>query len=349
MKLAFPKTLPLLVATLTVVATNIAIAASDNLDVLEQKAFKNAVEQVAPSVVRIETLARVGNDAMTRMTGGPTSGLIVDPSGLIVTSAAPFISAPGTILVQTPDGQRYAGKLVAVDHLRMLALLQVDAKRPLPVPQMVAYQTVRVGAWAIAVGRAYDPTKTNMAVGIVSGLDRIGNKAIQTDAATSPNNYGGPLIDIHGRVLGIIVPLSEKLGEKLDVSRYDSGIGFAIPIESIIKEVVPRLKKGSDLKPGVVGVNFGKADPNTAEPIVKAVAEDSPAAKANLQVGDRIVAVNSQPVQRVIEFRDALGTHYAGEVVTISFEHEGKRQDAKLTLAEFQPPKEKPSDHSSEN
>lgn len=321
-----------------------AIAAPQNLDTLEQKAFQKATEQVAPSVVRIETLSRVGNNELTRMTGGPTSGVVVDRNGLIITSAAPFVSKPGTILVQTPDGERYAAKLVAVDFLRMLALLQINAKKPLPMPETAPYDKVRVGAWAIAVGRAFDAAKPNMTVGIVSGLGRIGNKAIQTDAPTSPNNYGGPLVDIHGRVMGIIAPLSRNTSKKVDVGWYDSGIGFAIPIEQVIQEVLPRLKKGKDLKAGTLGVTFMKADPNTTEPIVIMAPKDSAAGKAKITSGDRIIAVNSKPVNRVIELMDALGTHYAGEVVTITVDRDGKRINTRVTLEERKI-KKKPGKH----
>lgn len=320
-------------------------AEPENLAAQEQEAFQKAVEHVAPSVVRIETLSRSGDDALTRMIGGPTSGLIVEPSGLILTSAGPFLSKPGTILVQTPDGGRYAGKLLGVDHLRMLALLKIEAPKPLPIPEMLSYKDVRVGVWAIAVGRAFDPLQTNMTVGIVSGLDRIGGKAIQTDAATSPNNYGGPLVDIHGRVLGLVVPLSQKPSETVDVEWYDSGIGFAIPIEHIMETVLPRLKKETDLKPGSLGIAFARSDPNTTEPVVVAVAENSPAAKAKIVPGDRIVAINSHPVARLVELEDVFGTFYAGDVITLTFDHDGSRQEARITLVERDVPKEKPREH----
>ena len=69
---------------------------------------------------------------------------------------------------------------------------------------------IRVGQWTIAVGRAFEGREPNMAVGVLSATDRIWGKAIQTDAAVSPNNYGGPLVDIAGRVLGVLVPLSPR-------------------------------------------------------------------------------------------------------------------------------------------
>ncbi|MGD9126458.1 MAG: trypsin-like peptidase domain-containing protein [Planctomycetia bacterium] len=318
-----------------------AVAAPKDLDAREQKAFQNAVQEVAPSIVRIETLSRVGNDELSRMIGGPTSGVVVEKDGLIITSAAPFVSKPGTVLVQTPDGQRYAAKLLGVDFLRMLALLKIDAKNPLPVPTMAPAEKIRVGNWAIAVGRAFDGTKPNMTVGIVSGLGRIGNKAIQTDATTSPNNYGGPLINVEGQVMGIVAPLSRNTSKKVDVGWYDSGIGFAVPMDQVLQDVVPRLKKGKDLKAGSLGVVFMKSDPNTSDPIVMMVPDDTAAKKAKIASGDRIVAVDGKPVNRVIELNDALGTKYAGETVTITVDRDGKRIDAKVTLEVPKPPKKK--------
>ncbi len=108
---------------------------------------------------------------------------------------------------------------------------------------------MRVGQWAIAVGRTFESAQPNMAVGILSAVDRIWGKAIQTDAAVSPNNYGGPLVDIRGRVMGILVPLSPDAdGGVAGMEWYDSGIGFAIPMEHI-PQVLPRLEKGEDLHP----------------------------------------------------------------------------------------------------
>ena len=93
-----------------------------------------------------------------------------------------------------------------------------------------------------------------MAVGIFSAKGRVWGKALQTDATVSPNNYGGPLVDIRGRVMGVLVPLSPECGRGgAGVEWYDSGIGFAIPLENI-ETVLPKLRKGQDLYTGVAGV-----------------------------------------------------------------------------------------------
>ena len=175
---------------------------------------------------------------------GPTTGLIVDPEGYIVSSAFNFSNKPTSILVRLPDGTRKPAKLVATDHVRMIVLLKIDADKPLPVCEIAPASEMRVGQWTIALGRTFEGDRPNVSVGILSAKDRIWGKAIQTDASVSPNNYGGPLVDIRGRVMGVIVPLSpESADEVAGYEWYDSGIGFAIPADHIQK-ILPRIEKG---------------------------------------------------------------------------------------------------------
>ena len=89
-----------------------------------------------------------------------------------------------------------------------------------------------VGQWTIAVGRTFNQKEPNISVGVLSATNRIWSTAIQTDAKISPANYGGPLIDSRGRVLGVLVPLSPQKqgGEIAGAEWYDSGIGFAVPL-----------------------------------------------------------------------------------------------------------------------
>ena len=139
------------------------------------------------------------------------------------------------------------------------------------VPQKCASANGR-SPWA-GPSRATAP---NLAVGILSALDRIWGKAIQTDAAVSPNNYGGPLVDIRGRVLGVLVPLSPEADDEMaGVEWYDSGIGFAVPLEHIQK-VLPRLKKGEDLYPGLAGISLKGPNLYTGEPMIAACRRNAP-------------------------------------------------------------------------
>jgi serine protease Do len=113
--------------------------------------------------------------------------------------------------------------------------------------------SMQVGQWTIAVGRTFSPEEPNVSVGVMSALDRVWGKAIQTDAKISPNNYGGALVDIHGRVLGVLVPLSPQAQQEVAGAEwYDSGIGFAVPLVDVLDRLEP-LKAGEDQHPGLLG------------------------------------------------------------------------------------------------
>src|SRR5262249_25128008 len=150
---------------------------------------------------------------------------------------------------------RFPAKLVATDRSRMLSLLKIGATDLVPIP-MASAQTVRVGHWAIALGRTFDAEQPSVSVGIVSALNRIWGRALQSDAKISPVNYGGPLIDVEGKAIGILVPLSQgEKDETAGVEWYDSGIGFAIPISDVMASV-ERLKAGKDLFAGLMGIGL---------------------------------------------------------------------------------------------
>ncbi|MEE9601811.1 MAG: trypsin-like peptidase domain-containing protein [Thermoguttaceae bacterium] len=311
--------------------------AAENIEDLEQQAFVAAVDRVAPSVVRIETLGgtqRVGNVVFG---SGPTTGLIVDADGYIVSSAFSFANRPSSILVRLPDGSRKPAKLVATDHNRKIALLKIETQRPLPVAQIAPQNEIRVGQWAIALGRTFDLEQPNMSVGIVSALDRIWGKAMQTDAAVSPNNYGGPLIDIHGRVMGLLVPLSPMSnGALAGYEWYDSGIGFAVPAEQI-QQLLPRLRSGEDLRPGIIGIALAGNNLFTGKPVIGACLAGSPADKAGLKKGDRIVEIDGRQIHRAADVKRELNSRYAGDKVAVVVLREKKRIERSLEL--MVPPK----------
>ncbi|MEQ9379958.1 MAG: S1C family serine protease, partial [Pirellulales bacterium] len=236
-----------LVLVLAVACHAFPIHAQDDLVVLEDQAMQAAVERVAPTVVRIETVGGLDRVGQVLVGTGPTTGLIVTPDGYIVSSAFNFAQKPASIVVTLPDGSRAPAALVATDHSRMITLLKVDVDETLPTPEAVPADAINIGQWAIAVGRTFPGDLPNMSVGIISAENRIWNKALQTDAKVSPSNYGGPLVDVFGRVLGMLVPLSPTgTEESAGVEWYDSGIGFAIPLEHI-EEILPRLQAGEDL------------------------------------------------------------------------------------------------------
>lgn len=294
--------------------------AQDDLHLLEEQAIRAAAERVAPSVVRIETVGGLERVGRVPVNLGPTTGLIVHEDGYILSSAFNFIQQPASILVTLPDGRRLPARVVARDHSRMLVLLHVATEQKLPVPQVAQRDEVEVGQWAIALGRTYDQPQPSLSVGIVSATNRIWGIALQTDAKVSPANYGGPLMDIRGRVLGVLVPLSpqRQAGEVAGAEWYDSGIGFAIPLWDVLPRL-PALIAGQDLYPGLLGIALKRGDIYTTPAELAAVQPGSPAYRAGLRAGDTIVEVDGQPIVRQAQLRHALAPRYAGERVHLVY------------------------------
>jgi len=315
--------------------TSAAQVPAADLESLEERAFKQAAAFVNPSIVRIETVG--GQDRVGKIiTGtGPTSGVIVSRDGLIISSAFNFIGKPSSILVTLPDGRRFPAQVVASDHLKMLTLLKIDAQN-LPVPLALPENELQVGMWSIALGRTFDLEQPSISVGIVSALGRIWGKAIQTDAKVSPINYGGPLVDINGRLMGILVPLSPgETGETAGVEWYDSGIGFAIPMQDVLK-IIPRLNTGKDLHPGLLGITLsGKGDLSDDMKLDR-VRYGSPAQQAGIKAGDTITKLDGQPVTMHSQIKQVLMSKYADEAVSLTVTREGSKEPlaVQVTLVE---------------
>jgi len=306
-------------------------AADEKLEAAEEQAFKQASALVAPSIVRIQTVGGLDRVGRVLLGTGPTTGVVVSPDGYIISSAFNFASKPASVLVQLGDGRRLPAKVIATDHLRMVTLIKINVKGLTPA-KAAPKKSFRVGKWALALGKTFDNAVPSMSVGIVSALNRVWGKAIQTDAKVSPVNYGGPLVDIEGRVLGILVPLSSRgRGETAGVEWYDSGIGFAIPLIDIYA-ALDRLKTGKDLLPGRMGIEFKARSALDAKPAIDRVRAESPAEKAGLKSGDVILEVNGQKVGRQAEVRQVLGTHYAGDKIRIVVRRDKKTISVQLVL-----------------
>jgi len=312
---------------------------------LAPKAFRAAAAKVQPSLVRIEGFGGiapgVGGGGYQAAGEGPTTGIIVSPDGYIVTSTFNFLRKPPIITVVMPDGRRHVAQLLGRDETRKICLLKVDGVSGLPVPQNAPRDEVKVGQWAVAIGVGFGAHEPSLSAGIISAQSRISTKAIQTDANTSPANYGGPLVDIEGRVLGVCVPLSPGSREEAAGAEwYDSGIGFAVPLEGL-SAVLDRLKAGETLKHGFLGVvtePFGMP-PTGAQ--IKEVQPDSPAAKAGLEKGDKILQIGGADVIDVTHLRSVIGRHFAGDKVEIVIRR-GEEQKTLTAELIVPPPPPKP-------
>ena len=308
--------------------------AQEDLAEQEEQALRSAVAAVAPSVLRIETVGGVERIGEFLVGEGPTTGLVVAADGYLVSSAFNFAQEPSSILVTLPSGKRAPAEIVARDRSRMLVLLKVTTDEPLVVPTPVPADQMRVGQWALAVGRTLDPNRPNTSVGIVSALQRIWGRAIQTDAKISPNNYGGPLIDIQGRVLGILVPMSPQGGGPLaGVDWYDSGIGFAVPLTDVFRNL-ERLKSGSDVHPGLLGISLTPGSLYATPPTITGCQPRSPADMAGLKAGDKIVEVAGRAIVNQADLKHALGPLYAGDQVPMMILRGQERIPVTATLTD---------------
>jgi serine protease Do len=209
-------------------------------------------------------------------------------------------------------------------------VLKVDAAE-LPTSEPAPRDSLRVGQWTLAVGKAIDPATPNASPGVLSALDRIWGKAIQTDSKVSPYNYGGPLIDLQGRVIGVLVPLSMTNDSVMAGAEwYDSGIGFAIPMDQVSASV-ERLKAGEDLFRGSLGVTPKNAANLFAHPILENVPQ-AEEGKSEFRSGDQITKVEDVAVKTISDVMRQLGPRYAGEEIRVTVSRDGTETELTVIL-----------------
>ena len=322
--------------------TNKISASDPPLDELEQQAFQAAADFSQDCVVQVETFG--GQEIVNKqvVASGPSTGTILTPDGWIVTSIFQFRGQPASITVVLPDEQRKAAKLVARDHSRELALLKIDTDKPLKAALVSDRSLWQVGQWTIALGKTFDFKIASRSVGILSAQGRIWNKAIQTDAKISPQNYGGPLVDLRGRVMGILVPLNPGIATEGEVEQwYDSGVGFAVPLADILQRL-PRLQRGEDIYPGKAGFRTQSPDEFAPLIVLSGVTPGSPAAKSGMKAGDRIVGAgpNREGLKQVAmhsELKHAMGTSDAEQSMVFEVERDGAKKQFEVTLVKELP------------
>lgn len=316
-------------------------AAQESVDPVQamsatSRVFRAAVEKVKPSLVTIESFGGVttvqGRIGGIRKQGeGNTTGILISPDGHIVTSTFNFIQKPPVITVITSDGKRHYAKFLGRDDTRKICVLKIDRRgNKFAVPEMIGPKKLQVGQWSISVGVGYGDATPAISSGIISATNRIGGRAIQTDANVSPANYGGPLIDIEGRVMGVCVPMnpqSQAIGA--GVEWYDSGIGFAIPLADA-GDLLEQLKKGESIYPAFLGIR-AMANPNGEGVWIEEIVPKSPAKEAGLLRGDAITAINEEKVEDMLELKKILNTLNAGQEIEITYIPDGKIKTKKVT------------------
>jgi serine protease Do len=263
---------------------------------------------------------------------GMGTGIVIDPRGYVVTNHH-VVEEVNTIRVRLADGTVVGARIVARDAENDLALLKIDAPRPLTAMPLGTATDLMVGEKVIAVGNAYgyDHTVTS---GIVSAVGRdvtlnkdVSYKAlIQTDAAINPGNSGGPLLNVHGDLVGVNVAI--RAGAQ--------NIGFAIPVDSMIRVVGNMLaRKGGGAAHGMVvrdDVRPSREDGFVRNVVVDRLVADGPAAKAGVQPGDVLVKVGDLPVLSSLDLERAMLDRSAGERVTLVFRRGSAEQSGEMVL-----------------
>ncbi|TWT35560.1 Serine protease Do-like HtrA [Posidoniimonas corsicana] len=310
---------------------------------LYAEAVDAAVAQVAPALVQARAIGDFR--ALGREAAGTMTGVLLDRRW-VITSSFGLQRRPDVLIVTLPGGATRSASLVSIDHSRQTALLRLAEEAPHAPPPLEPRTDPQPGETAIGVGAAYEASSPNLSVGIVSAASRRLGRAVQTDAAVSPANYGGLLIDLRGRVLGLLIPTGEVDGQTGGAEWYDSGIGFAAPLEAVLARI-PRMQSGEDIYRGRAGLALTAGHEFLEPPTIRTLLPGGPADAAGLQKGDVITSVGGVPVANQKQFRIAMGPRDDGDEVELV----ARRGDDENTLvvklvapSELPQPKKKPAE-----
>lgn len=306
------------------------------------------------SVVYISTF-KSSDEGKSQVSQG--SGFFFDRKGHIVTNSH-VVDTGDDYEVTVLNGTSYKAELVGQDQYSDLAVLKIDAQRPIDPLELGDSSNLRVGHPVLAIGNPFG-LRGSMTEGIVSQKNRLLPSTegfsipniIQTDAAINPGNSGGPLLNIKGELVGVNTAIDTR-------SRTFSGVGFTIPV-SIVKKVVPTLISSGEYKHSWIGVSGMDVTPPIADAIgiernsgflVSEVVEDSPAEEAGLQGGireaeirgrtinvggDIIVAIDGRKVRKINDILNYLFRQTSvGDTITLTIIRNGKKMKKELTLDE---------------
>lgn len=320
-------------------------------------------ERAAPAVVNITSRIITYDIFMQPIPQeGTGSGFIYDDQGHIVTNYHVVENAESVVVTLT-DGRPFPAEIVGVDPSSDLAVIRIPAENlPAPLPLADSGQ-LRVGQFVIAIGSPFGQVGT-MTMGIISAPERVIQspdgrfigEAIQTDAAINPGNSGGPLLDLQGRVIGVNSQI-------ISPSQASAGIGFAVS-SNTVRRVVPHLIAEGRYPHPWLGVEVlpltpewvqtlqqvGMEVPVQEGPLVLSTVRGSPADRAGIRGGNRIVriggyripvggdiitAINGHPVPTLRELNVYLDMQTrVGETVEVTLFREGREMTVPVTLAE---------------
>ncbi len=311
----------------------------DDYRVLIAQAVRDAANVVLPSIVTIEQIGTAATGGGEVSEDAPTSGLVVSEQGHILTSSLVVKNPSASLLVTLPDSTRKAAKIVAQDHHRELVLLKIETDGELTPIQFATNPSMRIGETVVGVGRYGTGLSPMVSRGVLSAVGRLDGIAIQTDARVSPSLYGGPLIDLSGQVLGILIPAVAEGGAENITDWYDSGIAFAIPAETLAIKL-ERLMAGESIKPGVIGIVARSKDPYDDGTEVATVRVRSPAELAGIRAGDVIESVAGNEVKRHLDIKQSLGAFDAGDTIQVKLRRGDETLEVDVKLVDSIPPLE---------
>lgn len=319
--------------------------------------FTELVDRLSPSIVNISTVSEDADDQLQRRRDrdpfdffyhfGPRrslgSGFVLDADGYIITNHH-VVDEATEIVVRLDDEKEYKAEIVGGDAKTDIAVIKIaDAKGLVPVP-LGDSDELKVGEWVVAVGSPFGLDHT-VTAGIVSAKGRRINRPdqspyddfIQTDAAINPGNSGGPLVNLKGQVVGINTAIYSRSGGNI-------GIGFAIPI-NLARQIVPQLKEAGYVTRGWLGVLIQPVDediakslelPDAQGALVAKVFDDSPAAKAGIEVGDVIVKFDGQEIRKSNDLPSIVAATPVGKAVQVAVVRSGLQKTLDVTIAKLE-------------
>jgi len=285
---------------------------------------------------------------------GVGSGFIISADGLVLTNDHVAGNASKVVITMT-DGKKYDAKIIGSDPVADVALLKIESDHKFPFVKLASSSDVIVGEWVIAFGNPFglfdNNAKPTVTVGVVSNMgvnftqedgennERVYKGMIQTDAAISSGNSGGPLVNAAGEVIGVNTVIYSTSQSSRGAGSI--GIGFAIPIDRV-KRIVDKLEKyGSIDRDFWTGMNLQLIDEELAQYfrlkrtdgiLVTRTAGDGPADRAGIEPGDVIVSIDGVTVTRTEDVNVAILDGEVGQKVKLTIERNGEMRDIVMTL-----------------
>jgi len=318
------------ICAIAVTALLLSAAFAEERMTVRRDAVVKAIERAAPAVVNISTDKVINRDFFRGwdLFGGPRvahslgSGAIFTSDGYVFTNAH-VVNQASRIVVRLLDGSSYEADLVNVDVASDLAVLKIDAERPLPTVVFGRSDDLMVGEKAIAVGNPFG-LENSVTTGVISAAKRdieeegrvLFKNVLQTDALINPGNSGGPLLNIFGEVIGVNSAI--RAGAQ--------GIGFAIPIDRAKKSLAALLDYRK-LRRISLGLELEGRYPGggPAESIVVAeVHSDGPAARAGVRPGDVVTALDGEGLSALAGFMARMLSVEKDREVALGIERGGR-------------------------